>query len=225
MSLVSFARRTRVLTVDGRRFVCRPPTVATVARVYELLLGEVWAIAKMVYRDGRELTPDDVLDGLTGDMRFASVLETCVTLHGAAPGELVELLAGNEAMQRRLALCCASLVEDWDAVLESLHLEEFGKALPGEGERPADSDGPSEHEAIVWSVATACGQSPVSVAEWAYEDLLAAHKTARWIASASLPSGERETAREGPKLRADSPPEVLAQHGVVVQMATRRPVA
>jgi len=229
MSLVSFARRTRVLVIDGRRFVCRPPTVATVARAYELILGEVWVLAKMVYRDGRELSPDDMLDALTGDLRFAAVLDTCVDLHGAAPGELLELLATNEPLQRRLALACAALVEDWPAVIDSLHVEEFGRAEPGSGGSTSDEDEPSEHEVSLWSTATACGLDPQSVADWPYEDLLAARKTAHWMAeqAAARVSYESDGApqhRKGTSIRADASPDVLARAGISVPLAKRVPV-
>lgn len=223
MSLVSFARRTRVLEVGGLRFVCRPPTVATVARAYELLLGEIWALAKMVYQDGRSLSPDDVLDGLIGDARFAAILETCVDMPIAAPA----VIAQDEALQRRLALACASLVEDWPAVIESLHMAEFGTMVPGEQSGSGNSDGPSEHEVAVWTTATACGQSPQSVAAWPYEDLLAASKVARWVAESVRPEAAPGAARGAAKptsVRADAHPDALAQHGLVVPFVTRRPV-
>lgn len=171
--LRDFCARTRVVTFEGRRFVCRPPSVRTIATLLDVLGAEIWALAKSYHVDGvREgFEPDAVLGVLLGGARGAAVLATCVDLHAGAPGELEEIAARSDELQRELAVAVLELC-DWRRILDDLSLDVAARATPGAV--AGGDDVVSEQELLLCALAERFGCAPHAVAEWPYEAFLTA---------------------------------------------------
>ncbi|HOC17122.1 MAG TPA: hypothetical protein PKK95_02585 [Vicinamibacterales bacterium] len=152
----------RVVLAGGRRYLCRPPTVRTVDRVLTLFLTEVSALHAAAA--DVSLTPEEILRVLSGDRRLAEVLDTCVELWGAAPGELVELLADNRDLQVELALAVVGLCDAaW--IWSTLHLAE---ALEAQEQAPIGPEDATTQDAVLCRIAAAFGRPPHELLDWPY---------------------------------------------------------
>ena len=180
-----FLRNERVVVIDGRRWICRPPTVSTVARLLLLYGPEVWATSRAYYVDGtigKDVDARSILDAFIGDARAARVLDTCVSLHGGAPGEAAELIAASVALQAELSAAVLSLCNP-RRIAASLHLDVAATKDPLAREpEPQDGDEPSSLEASILMLAERYRCSPLDVAEWPYEAYLSAESGTTWIA-------------------------------------------
>lgn len=167
-----FAKRERTVTVEGRRFVCRPPTVDTIDRLYGLYGREIWALGHAYYHDGHKeiADPEALFILLLGEERGAELLSTCVT----APGETVpvdELLRLMPSAQATLARVVLSLC-NVGRIVASLELERATDDQVLAGTTEADED-VSGFDAAVIAIAQAHGCSPMELLEWPYEAFLA----------------------------------------------------
>ncbi len=148
--------------------MCRPPSTETVRRFVALFGPEIDSIAKSVAQAPADVPrphPREFVKFFCGkDGRMASVLGTCVALHGAAPGELEEWLAGDEAAQAYIA----------ETVLQLCDIERILSALGGGGEQAeaGEASGPDLQEVALCALAKAYHCSPAEVARWPFEMLL-----------------------------------------------------
>lgn len=168
--LAYYLPRQRVITDGGRRLVCRPPSVHTVA-----LALHVWQtrIAALLSDLHPETHPSEVeLVGLfLGDERAAAVLATCCELHGAVPGETEEYLRGRADMQARAALAVLELC-DPASIVRALGFGSDPSQAP-EPERSREI-APDAESSYYLAVARAYHVSPLALADWPYDAFLAA---------------------------------------------------
>lgn len=112
--LADWLRQETVIVEGGRRFVCRPPTVRTIT----LALSAFAPLIRMLARQWAESdTPWDeaaterLLAVMGKDPQSTAILASCVTLHGAAPGDFEEAVRSNDALRCALFLACAKLID------------------------------------------------------------------------------------------------------------------
>lgn len=170
MSLLDFTSRERIVSVGGRRFVCRPPTVHTVALFLRLFGLQAAALCEAAAR-GIELTERDIIEQLVSEGSVAStvsVLETCVTTDGT---DLWSDAANNITLLRALANVTVSLT-DPKRIVEATGLDRALDSPLSKSEGPTIAE---DHDAdSVCFVAAHFGSSPTEVVRWPYLAFLAA---------------------------------------------------
>ena len=166
-----FASRRKCIEVGGRRFACRPPTVATVDLALEVFGREVWAMGHAYYKGGHTdvAQPVGVISVLCRDARAAEVLATCVEPEGPDAASLM----ARDAEARVVLACAVAGLCDVRRVVASLNLAESCAEVPETEATTEDSDGPSALDVVVAAVARAYGCSPMNVLDWPYEAYLA----------------------------------------------------
>ena len=175
MTLRPFLGERTVLVRGRRRFVCRPPTVATVFRLVASFPGEVLGLyksasalaAKGITVEGGVASSLVVVLPLLLKRReeFASVLETCVEVWDAAPGELAAVIDGDVPLVVDLVASCLDLVEDLPALVETLHLDKF-LADQESGAEAEINVGPSAQVVALAVLARTFACDPMAVAAW-----------------------------------------------------------
>lgn len=179
MSLDHFiVRRSVVIGDDGRRYVCRGPTVATVHLALGLFSAEIMA-ARGVWEGGdAAVVLREALQTLLKrpDGRIQAVMATCVECD-VLPADLL-----------RVGTVCFGLC-DIQRVVEGLTIPDADDAKSGD----YDPDpGPDPQTVAVVRLAQEFSCSPMDVLEWPYEALLDTLDTLNAIASAKQkqPNGE-----------------------------------
>lgn len=178
------APRSRGIEVGGRRFVCRPPTLATVALAMEVFSVEFWALARAYYHEGRTEVADALgIIGLLCGERMAAVLETCVS--GQIPSD----------RDGQRALCEVVLaMTDVRALIASLNLSEATRSESIEDVARTEDDGSglSVFDEVAIALGQRLGCSPRDVYDWPYDGYLA---TARHLMEQA--KGESKTEEPG----------------------------
>jgi len=190
-----------VVVHAGRRFVCRKPTCETVILALGSFGVELLGLRR-VYRQTPavfEIEPVALaLRHIKNLPRLASVLATCCELHGGAPGELVELLAGRggrmlagELIAGILSLCDLERLiaaTEMDRLVDELEKE------PAPGPAVArETDGPSAMELLAASLGERFGTAPHEVMTWPYLEVID-------LAERILPALARMRRGKGPEV-------------------------
>lgn len=119
MSLEAAAGRLCVVIHDGRRYIVRAPTLATVLLASGLFPEEVAAFAKVAVENPAVLTGGrDVWAGVISDMRLdvsdgraGEVLESCCALMGGGPGDVLVHTSADAELAVNLAGAVLSLCD------------------------------------------------------------------------------------------------------------------
>ncbi len=227
MPIGDFIARRTVVVIDGRRFVCRPPTVATVHRLLEAFPRLVHAVAKAVHLDGMtwdESAARDVLAAFVSSPALAGVLDTCCTLHGAAPGELVDLAAGRADVRGRLADAVFGLC-DPARIVASLDLPAAvrrAEVAAKPGGDPAPADAPARIDTALCVAALRYHVTPLDVTEWPYEAFLSIDEVEAALASMAATAGRYGATGGSRGIDLTAPADELRAQGIAVLRPKKR---
>lgn len=154
----------------GRRYLCGPPTIATVLLFVEHYGTELALLADPEAKMPNE--PELLLPFLAHGPRAAEVLATCCQLHAAAPGEFEQLVGQDKDLSIRLATEVLQLV-DVQRVVGAMPVAEANAALKGSAAPAADVvPGVSNLVLGVALVARFFGVPPHQVMAWPFEEFL-----------------------------------------------------
>ena len=172
MAARDFTSERRVLIRGTRRFIIRRPTCDTIARLTARYALEILALRKTHHEAKGLAGPREMLQIalpiFTADLeRLGAVLESCVDIWDAAPGELEAAVAGSRELAEAL-------------VLEVLKLSDVPRLCSLLGlDQPMEAADEAQDEAIVepfdlmlGAVADHFGTDPFRVMGW---DFLAVH--------------------------------------------------
>jgi hypothetical protein len=217
MSLEAAARRMRLVEHRGRRYVVRPPTFATVVLADALFPKEIAAFAHLTVGNPALLAENDavrrgILGGFlqdTSDGRAGEVLETCCSLSGGYPGDVLASTLHDPELAIALGVAVLSLC-DVPRCFKSAGWEKVG-STPIEildAERPhgwVDPSGQRGEVAIV-AMARLHGCAPHDVMAWPFEEVLMANEASTILDD---PKARKEMAETK-----DVPLEMLAGFGI-----------
>jgi hypothetical protein len=190
MSLEAAARRMRLVEHHGRRYVVRPPTLATVVIADGLFPKEIAAFANQAVDHPSMLGENDaarrgILQALLRDCsdgRAGEVLETCCSLCGGGPGDVLTATIDDAELAVVLGLAVLSLC-DVPVCFKRAGWEKIGK-LPIdvlEAEQPRGWYDPGEQQAEIGLVAIARrhGCAPHDVMQWPFEVVLMTNEASK----------------------------------------------
>jgi hypothetical protein len=196
--------RRRVVLRGARRFVCHPPTYATIVRLLALYPATLERAAQIAKEADGRLSPAHYLPLFVVDAEnAAAVLETCCELVGGAPGEFEEAVATDDGLALELGRAVLSIC-DPGRIAEALDL--------GAIERAADPRPEGEPDAIETTcviLAERFGVSPLEVLEWPFEAYLSVLDTVAHIESertARMKGGGSGRGMRGIPITAVEPP-------------------
>jgi hypothetical protein len=155
-----FRERQAVVESEGRRFICRPPTVETLDLAFLLFGDEIVKLARAYYVEGGGWLfgpEEDLIPLFIADARGAFLLATCVDAEQRRGASKHELFT-SRPLRLLLASACVGLC-DFESVLDGLKL---GDVLDMAAE-PGELSG---IDSSVLVVARSCGLSPFEVMRW-----------------------------------------------------------
>lgn len=170
MAVLDWIRREIVIIDRGRRFVCRPPSLAAVL----IVLGDFDEALRTLHEEATEAAVtwdagmiERTAAVLTDDPRSVATLLRCVTLEGGAPGALETALIDEKSGPRlRLQLALA--------VLSMCDLARIGGAMFAGAPTPEaeDDDAVTGLDTLIAAVSAGQHLHPLDVAELPYETWL-----------------------------------------------------
>ncbi len=163
MSFGNLIRHRRPFFYDGRRYVVRGPTYATIYTLMEQYGVEVYAIARQYMEKPESVTAEALLrlvpEHGTDDRRMVAVLSTCVDTDV------------DPALWPLRGLVRASIgMADLEAILRYLDIQGLGEAA--EGGANGEYDGPSPESVGIVQLATLFHVPPHEVADWPFEAVM-----------------------------------------------------
>jgi len=182
--LRDFLRERRIVLIAGLRFVCRKPTVETIATLLSLYGGEVLG-CRLAFKTAPGLFASDPVATTMlhfGDAeRTAAVLATCVDLvgdHRIRAGELEHRLIEEPAIAMKLIEAILEIC-DAERIIAGMDLDKILDMMGSLKPEPEveESDAPpkpqvSAIEIVCAGLAERFSTTPFEVMSWPYESIL-----------------------------------------------------
>jgi len=199
MALRSLMGGNTVVLHEGGRYVCRPPTCETVLLAMEHFGAELLG-CRMAYRSNAAVYAtvpiQVVLSTINDARRLAQILATCCELHGGAPGEIADRLAGKGGRELAAKLIAGVLaVCDLGHLIEATELDRQVDEIekqPAEASTPTQ-DGPAAMEILAAMLGERFGIAPHEVMAWPYLAVID-------LAEGILPALEKMRRPRGPEV-------------------------
>ena len=213
MPSIGLLVRERVVSVGGRRYICRPPTVATYllssGTILDFILSSLRALRDAGVLDDAKV--EDLLHPALTSPSTAELIATCCELDEAAPGELLDKLRQDFDLRVMIASECLSLCD----VAEVARMA--GISLDSSKSSATASD-PEEDVVAHWlcDLAELYSCAPHDVLRWPVESALIAtsYQAAKRMArDAAVGSGQRGAAIKSVE-RLDITRDSLAAAGI-----------
>jgi hypothetical protein len=198
VSLDAACGRIRIVAWHGRRYVCHPPTVATLRVASGLFSGEIASFAHAVKERPDLMDPatyqDTLVKLLEDGAAAAELLETCVSRHGGEPGDVSIDVRSDRELAIELILTVVSLC-DVHRCYKAAGWDRIGATPVEVLQQPANRDEMNASgrnlEIAVVKMAESHGCSPMDVMAWPFEVFLMVSEASRFIHG-----GVSETERE-----------------------------
>lgn len=170
MAIRNFITERRLVTANGRRFVCGPPTLGAVVRFLALFAPEIMSAWKVSRETDEEVASEVWIDlFLEGDQdRVAEVLTCCVDLLDGDTFQAFALIAEDRKLAKKLTIQILDLC-DPARIFRSFNV---GAVAP-----PTVSASPHEpnftmQEIVIVKMCASFGVLPAQVESMPYEQFL-----------------------------------------------------
>jgi hypothetical protein len=190
VSLDAACGRIRIVDWRGRRYVCRPPTVATLRVASRLFSGEIASFAHAVKERPDLMDPatyHDTLGKLLGvgcGAASGELLETCVRRSGGGPGDVAADVADDLTLSYELIVAVVSLC-DVHRCFKAAGWDRIGatpvEVLQADVDPDEVNTSERDKEIAIVKLATEHGCSPMEVMAWPFEVFLMVTHAARFI--------------------------------------------